>query len=535
MLMLMLIAAVMAMTLIMGSYILSMGIILNREKKYEQVQQQEKQVNVNVRGAADDSSIHIEESSEGRGRPDPTPSSLTSSSNSHYLTMYGSHRVQSSMSRLPKWLHDYFKWHRHETQHKSKETKYIILPCLGSDKCGGFSDRLRTLPFFLLIASRTNRVLCIHWHEPFRLEDFFEPPPPPPPGTSSSAITSASPEDSGGVDWRCPAEYIESVKDVRISGGQKNRHLMSFGIRKVPVVESAELAIKDMNESFNEDTYISVAMYSNSLEKMNEALMLFQRHSYRDKMPTLSHWDHVELMGDIFRVLFQPKEEVAKRVNQTMTKLGLVENNYNSVHIRARYPAHELTRLIGDSAADQADLKGGLHFEGKVKDYLVSLLQNSLSCINFLSPDQTVYFASDQNDFTNYAISHDVGVNSGISAKPVGLDRGEILHSAGANNVNRTADDYYPIIEDLLIMGGSKCVAYGIGSFGAFGAALAGKNCRVIHRKFNGKSVECPNDRGDRTGLVIEEKEMIFGIKDKDGTIDYGQDQIGINYYLSKV
>ena len=64
-------------------------------------------------------------------------------------------------------------------------------------------------------------------------------------------------------------------------------------------------------------------MYSNSLEKMNEALMLFQRHSYRDKMPTLSHWDHVELMGDIFRVLFQPKEEVAKRVNQTMTKLGM--------------------------------------------------------------------------------------------------------------------------------------------------------------------------------------------------------------------
>eukprot|EP01083_Nonionella_stella_P074998 203623_1 len=296
--------------------------------------------------------------------------------------------------------------------------------------------------------------------------------------------------------------------------------MMSFGRRKVPVVESAELAIKDMNEKFKEDTYISVAMYSNSLEKMNEALMLFQRHSYGDQMPILSHWDHVELMGDIFRVLFQPKEEVAKRVNQTMTKLGLVENNYNSVHIRARYPAHELTRLIGDSEADQADLKGGLQFEGKVKDYLISLLQNSLSCINLLSPDQPVYFASDQNDFTNYAIRHNIEVTGGAFVKPVGLDRGEILHSAGANNVNKTADDYYPIIEDLLIMGGSKCVAYGIGSFGAFGAALAGKNCRVIHRKFNGKPVECPNDRGDRTGTAVDEKEMLFGIRDKDGLID---------------
>ena len=70
MLMLMLLAAVMAMTLIMGSYILSMGIILNREKKYEygQVRQQEhsfQKKQMNVRGA-NGNSIHIEESSEGR-------------------------------------------------------------------------------------------------------------------------------------------------------------------------------------------------------------------------------------------------------------------------------------------------------------------------------------------------------------------------------------------------------------------------------------------------------------------------------------
>lgn len=172
------------------------------------------------------------ESSSGGGGP---------SSSSSHLTMYGSHRVQPSMSNLPTWLQDYFKWHHNETQHGSKETKYIILPCLGSDKCGGFSDRLRTLPFFLLIASRTNRVLCIHWHRPFGLEDFFEPP-------------------EGGVDWRCPGEYIESVKGVRISGGQKNRHLMSFGVRKVPIVESAELAIKEMNEKFNEGAVDNISL-----------------------------------------------------------------------------------------------------------------------------------------------------------------------------------------------------------------------------------------------------------------------------------
>ena len=45
--------------------------------------------------------------------------------------------------------------------------------------------------------------------------------------------------------------------------------------------------------------------------------------------------------------------------------------------------------------------------------------------------------------------------------------------------------------------------------------------------------MECPNYRGDRTGTAVEEKEMLFEIKDKDALIDYGQDEIGINYYLS--
>ena len=48
-----------------------------------------------------------------------------------------------------------------------------------------------------------------------------------------------------------------------------------------------------------------------------------------------------------------------------------------------------------------------------------------------------------------------------------------MVEDALTNNVNKIADDHYPVIEDLLIMGGSNCVAYGIGSFGAFRAGLA--------------------------------------------------------------
>ncbi len=154
------------------------------------------------------------------------------------LTMYGSHKVKTSTERLPRWLQEYFAWHRDATQHADKDTKYIVLPCIGTDKCGGFSDRLRALPFMLLIASRLDRVFCIYWSRPFGLEDFFQPP-------------------EGGVDWRCPEEYIESVKDARFSGATKYRHYSSFARGfKIPIVESAKEGIRSITTDLSEDKYV---------------------------------------------------------------------------------------------------------------------------------------------------------------------------------------------------------------------------------------------------------------------------------------
>ena len=70
-----------------------------------------------------------------------------------------------------------------------------------------------------------------------------------------------------------------------------------------------------------------------------------------------------------------------------------------------------------------------------------------------------------------------------------------IPHFDVTDNVTYTAEDFYPLFEDLLIVGGSKCVALGIGSFGAFGAALAGNRCRALHRRPNGDILKCPNNR----------------------------------------
>ena len=111
-----------------------------------------------------------------------------------YLTMYGTHQADESFLLLPEWLQTYFEWHNEQTQKRDEDTKYIVLGCLG--KCGGVSDRLRPLPFYLLYASLVPRVICIHWPTPFGLENYLMPPV----GSSGRV-----------VDWRCPSDVSDAL------------------------------------------------------------------------------------------------------------------------------------------------------------------------------------------------------------------------------------------------------------------------------------------------------------------------------------
>ena len=116
-----------------------------------------------------------------------------------YLSMYGSHRVKSSLQQFPKWLSDYVAWHREQRANANDDTRYLVVLLLKADKGSkaGFSDRLRAFPFMLLAGYRTNRVVCIYWTTPFRLESLLQPP-------------------EGGLDWRCPAE-VDDIIDPKMS------------------------------------------------------------------------------------------------------------------------------------------------------------------------------------------------------------------------------------------------------------------------------------------------------------------------------
>ena len=411
---------------------------------------------------------------------------------SAYLTMYGAHRVQPAMAKLPKWLRDYFLWNQNQVQNANSETKYLVVTCLQNDRCGGLSDRLRSLPFMLLVASKVNRVLCIYWSKPFGLDNLLLPP-------------------SGGVDWRCPASFDAIVDKNRSSAHQQRfKHYLMYAQKYRKNGEEgkqvAELIIEDIRK--NDDVYTGISFVTQDFVKINKANNVFNAISYNDAMPSADKWYHIDLMEHIFRIMFEPVEPIKKNINATMTRLGMVEGNYTSVHVRARYPTNRIKKVIGTSKAKHHDQGAYDHpFEGEYKDILYSIAKNALKCGMLLNQDQDrqLFFSSDNFDLKEYMVHNPFtfGDDKKVDiptrkVHPVGAGLGEqrkeFKHlESNQHGANSDPFEFYNIIEDLLIMGGSACVSHGIGSFGAFGAGLMGNKCRVVHRDYAGRMNKCPN------------------------------------------
>ncbi len=425
-----------------------------------------------------------------------------------FLTMYGRHRFHDSFRSLPKWLQEYFNWHRLQTTTNQTNTEYIVLTCLPKDDCGGLSDRLRPLPFYLFIAKYTRRVLCIHWVKNFGLQEFLQPIP------------------DIGIEWRCPAELNHGFYDLnRKSADQTSILMWRFAHcrnMKIPIAPCFEGDLEKANEAYRGKKYVSVGLFSRGETRINQANILVQRHSYGGNMakdgayymPEIYGSQHAEMVGDIFRVMFEPIPPLAKRINATMTKLGLVENEFISAHVRIRYPTGKLRDYAGHHI--KFDKDGGLSFENKkIKTFAIKIMHNALECGHLLAPDlNKILFVSDHHEATRYAITTNFTLGKGgkeAILRPVGVDRDrEPLHMEGNHSSN--ALDFFPVFEDLLMMGGSRCVSHGMGSFGSFGAALSsGNKCRAVHRKFNGRLMECPNQNSLQHPVAINATEMVFG------------------------
>ena len=307
------------------------------------------------------------------------------------VSMYGSHRVDESMARLPLWLQNYFQWHAEQRRNPTNETKYTVTTCIGKERCGGTSDRLRPLPYFLLVANATQRVLIIKWTKPHELSEFLMP--------------------ARDVDWRLPMEYdemfanAESATCIRSKYGYKG-YLSGpcSRYRKLMYEECLEYLSRRIG---NDDTQVvGLTLTKRTEEIINDSNTLFQKFSYPRETKVLENWDFPDKFGDIFRVMFQPVPEIGRNLNESMVKLGLVEGQYSSAHVRARYPSDRFITHYVEKAGKKmkyVDKEGDLDIEGDTLKYLTGVSHHAISCAALsTSPPLPVYFASDTNNLTAY-------------------------------------------------------------------------------------------------------------------------------------
>ena len=199
-----------------------------------------------------------------------------------------------SSSKLPAWLRDYMAWH-HETRQTLnitnwRQCKYLLLRCVAGDaKCAGASDRLKTLPVQLLLASQARRLFFIHWSRPAPLEEFLVPP------------------EGGLLDWRLPPWLANKLNAEAVS----------------PIW------------TFDREKY-RVGWRNNSQTVIRVRNMLYA-HPIYDEQRSQGEASMWEAYHDIWKAVFTPSPNVQARIDQILHALGLTPNSYVAVHVRAVY------------------------------------------------------------------------------------------------------------------------------------------------------------------------------------------------------
>jgi hypothetical protein len=214
---------------------------------------------------------------------------------------------------LPKWIGDYLLWHDQQIKRINednwREHKYLVFRCRAEDpKCGGASDRIQPVPFGLMLANRTRRVLLIDWTRPCRLEEFLVPPP-------------------SGLNWTVPSF-------IRFDYTPSPRIAMS---------SQAQFAFAD-------DMLVDIRHQSND-----------HGRSYYDanRDDIKSEPSFEAIYHRVWQLFFTPSPPVAAILRDTLRGFRLTPNKYVSAHIRAKY--------TGDRGDNEEMVQNAIHCASRLR------------------------------------------------------------------------------------------------------------------------------------------------------------------------
>jgi hypothetical protein len=334
---------------------------------------------------------------------------------------------------IPPWMKRYFSWHRSERNKLTRENwqtkRYLVLRCLRTDyKCGGASDRLSALPYILMLANQTRRLLFIHWSRPAALEEFLIPP-------------------RGGMNWTVPDVVSFNLTGVKLILGNKlnvsyivSEPANSYWVATDRTVVQARL--RGTARAFGPPP---VPIYDARRESPEEATF-------------------ENVYGDMWRVMFEPSPPVKAMIQSTLNELGLETHKYVSAHVRSQY----LKDTTGDTEA----------------------VKNALHCAASLQPNAPVYLASDSMDVTRFGLDYGRRVLNRTVVTvirddpPLHIDRGRDFFTENSNWDEYPPSAFYDTFVDLYLLSYGICTTSGIGSYGHWATMMSwNASCSVKHSK----------------------------------------------------
>jgi len=327
---------------------------------------------------------------------------------------------------LPIYIVEYLQWHA-QMRCKGQQdviVKYLLVKCTS----GGIADRLANLPTYILLAHKMNRVLLLQWASPFPLEEFLTP---------------------HGINWTVP-EWLQISNNLGHTSLSWNNKVVSHSEETVLLAEGLQLAFEIGRANY--DTQI--------LQHHNDSIYTYDR-----------------IYHDLFHSVFKLVPAIQSIVDHSMKQLSLTQGNYTSIHLRARHPN---SNLPSDNTLDKS---GGLEFSGETKQRLVGMIQHAVNCAANLSPGLPIFFASDSHHAVNYVLK-EVATKPGIP-QLVGLAQNkEPLHFDTPEYKSKKPSDFYPTFVDFLLLGMSRCTAYGTGGYGRLAVRLSyNSSCKANHHK----------------------------------------------------
>jgi hypothetical protein len=204
---------------------------------------------------------------------------------------------EESYKQIPDWMKQYFRWHQEQRELLRKENseavssmRFLLMECWSwNSVCGGTADRLRSIPFMIMVAHRTQRLLLIKWSRPAELEEFLLPP-------------------RGGLDWRVPSWLIPHLA---------NRSSYHAATRIERLVTIASL----QNET----------VITTRLQSHDHGSAYYNDHRQQDEPILRDVYKH------IWNVVFTPVPRIVALIQEQLQALHLMPGEYAAAHVRALY------------------------------------------------------------------------------------------------------------------------------------------------------------------------------------------------------